>query len=497
MSTNKRVPILEMSNITKRFPGVTALSEVNLSLFSGEVHILMGENGAGKSTLMKILSGAYDYCEGEIIINGKVQKKWSPLISQQNGIAMVYQEFNLVPHRTVMENMFLGREITLGGSVLKKEQMHKKANELLDSFGIDIDTRSLVIELGVAHQQMVEIAKALLFNAKILVLDEPTSALTVSETDQLFNAINRLREKGVGIFYISHRLEEIHKIGDRVSVLRDGEYICTKDVADIELDKIVEMMVGREISMMYPRNFCPPGEIALQVEKINTTKLKDVSFKLHFGEILGLSGLVGAGRTEIARVIFGLDSFLSGSIEVCGKTVKRWDVSKAITSGIGYVSEDRKAEGLFLNLSVQKNISIASLGKIFKSGIINLTKECNDALEYITKLKIKTPKPSQKVVKLSGGNQQKVVVGKWMHTKPKILIFDEPTRGIDVGAKVEIHTLMDKLVNDGNAVIMISSDLPEIIGMSDRIIVMSEGMAKREFLKNASPEEIISCAMGE
>ena len=478
---NQAVPLLEMKGITKTFPGVNALTEVDLTLHPGEVHVLIGENGAGKSTLMKVLSGAYEYDSGTIFIDGEVQTRWSPSISQKNGIAMVYQEFNLIPYRTVLDNLFLGREETAGYLFLRKKTMESKAQELFGKYGLDLELSKLVSELGVAQQQMVEIAKALLFDARILVLDEPTAALTTNETEQLFSAIDHLRDNDVGIIYISHRLEEIRRIGNRVSVLRDGDYIGTREVSNVEINEIVTMMVGREIDMMYPRNFCKPGKVALQISNVSSSKLNDVSFEVRYGEIVGLSGLIGAGRTEIARAIFGLDSFSSGTIKLDGQSVKKWNTSKAICNGIGYVSEDRKNEGLFLNLNIQMNVTVAALQKIRKRGILNLHKEQAIASEYVKKLKIKTPSTSQKLIKLSGGNQQKTVVGKWLNTEPKILIFDEPTRGIDVGAKVEIHSLMDKLVNDGNAVLMISSDLPEVMGMSDRIIVMGEGTVKGEF----------------
>ncbi len=491
------IPILEMKNITKRFPGVLALSDVSLEILPGEVHILMGENGAGKSTLMKVLSGAYVCEEGEIFFNQKKMEKWSPSISQKNGIAMVYQEFNLVPYRTVIDNMFLGRELKKGMIFLEKKKMEEEVIKLLDSFGINLDIHSSVANLGVAQQQMVEIAKALLFDAKILVLDEPTAALTLNETKQLFRAIARLKSKGVAIIYISHRLEEIKQIGDRVSVLRDGKYIGTNMVDDVEVEDIVRMMVGREVSMMYTRNYCKHETTALKVENLNNSKLQNICFELKYGEILGFSGLVGAGRTELARAIFGLDNLFSGDIYIDGKKVEKWNATKAIENGIGYVSEDRKDEGLFLNLGVHHNTTISSLHMMFKNGLINLGKEKKCTSEFVDKLKIKTPKVTAKVQNLSGGNQQKVVVGKWLNTEPKILIFDEPTRGIDIGAKVEIHSLMDKLVNQGNAVIMISSDLPEVMGMSDRIMVMADGTIKKEFLPTAEPEELISCAMGE
>ena len=428
--TDRKIPVLQMKKITKKFPGVIALCDVDLDIYAGEVHILMGENGAGKSTLMKVLSGAHTFEEGEILINQRPVERWSPSVSQKNGIAMVYQEFNLVPHRDVIENMFLGRELKYGFFLKKSKEMRTEVIKLLDSYGISINIDKHIVDLSVAQQQMVEIAKALLFDAKVLVLDEPTAALSVNETAQLFNAIERLKKRGVSIIYISHRLEEIKKIGDRVSVLRDGKYIGTRMVSDVEVEEIVRMMVGREVSMLYSRNYCATEKAALVVKNLNNHKLKNISFDLKYGEVLGFSGLVGAGRTELARAVFGLDAFESGEIFIEGEKVRKWDVAKAIEHGIGYVSEDRKSEGLFLNLGIPHNISVSALKHMFPNGIIKPRVERLKALEFINKLKIKTPKITQKVRNLSGGNQQKVVVGKWMNTEPRILIFDEPTRGL-------------------------------------------------------------------
>ena len=497
MNTGERKPILQMKGISKAFPGVQALDSVDFDLYPGEVHVLVGENGAGKSTLMKILAGAYDRDAGEIIIDGEVQTRWGPAISRAKGMAMVYQEFTLVPYRSVMENIFLGQEKLRGGIFLDRAAMHKEAYALLESLGVPVDTHTPVIELSVAQQQMVEIAKALSLDARILVLDEPTSALTVRECEQLFDTIRRLKQRGVGIIYISHRLEEISVIGDRVTVLRDGRLIGTGQVADVTADEIVKMMVGREIKEMFPRHYCEPGEVALRVEGLCTRdKLRDVTFEVRYGEIVGLFGLVGAGRTETARAIFGLDPYTAGTIELMGKRVHHIDPPKAVDMGIGLLPENRKRDGLFPILPLKDNIVMAGLRKLFPSGILSPRKERQKAKEYVEKLRVQPPDLERQVRYFSGGNQQKIVIGKWLAMGPKVLIFDEPTRGIDVGAKAEVHAFMDQLANEGNAILMISSELPEIMGMSDRIYVMYDGAIVAEFPRGATAEEIIRYAMG-
>lgn len=497
MNTGERKPILQMKGISKAFPGVQALDNVDFDLYPGEVHVLVGENGAGKSTLMKILAGAYERDAGEIIIDGEVQTRWGPAISRAKGVAMVYQEFTLVPYRSVMENIFLGQEKLRGGLFLDKAAMHKEACALLESIGVPVDTHTPVVELSVAQQQMVEIAKALSLEARILVLDEPTSALTVRECEQLFDAIRRLKQRGVGIIYISHRLEEMSVIGDRVTVLRDGRLIGTRQVADVSADEIVKMMVGREIKEMFPRHYCEPGDVALRVEGLCTRdKLRDVTFEVRYGEIVGLFGLVGAGRTETARAIFGLDPYTAGTIEIMGKRVHRIDPPKAVDMGIGLLPEDRKRDGLFPILPLRGNIVMASLRKLFPNGILSPRKERQKAKEYVEKLRVQPPDLERQVRYFSGGNQQKIVIGKWLAVGPKVLIFDEPTRGIDVGAKAEVHAFMDQLANEGNAILMISSELPEIMGMSDRVYVMYDGTVVGEFPRGATAEEIIRCAMG-
>nr|MBC7243732.1 sugar ABC transporter ATP-binding protein [Chloroflexota bacterium] len=486
-----------MRGISKSFPGVQALDNVDFDLYPGEVHVLVGENGAGKSTLMKILAGAYARDGGEIVINGVSQTNWDPAMAKACGIAMVYQEFTLVPYRDVAENIFLGREKIRAGFFLDKRTMHREAYNLMDSMGVPIDTRSPVMTLGVAQQQMVEIAKALSQEARILVLDEPTSALTVREIEQLFDAIRRLKEHGVGIVYISHRLEELFIIGDRVTVLRDGQRIGTRKVSDTNANEIIKMMVGREIKDLFPRHYCQPGEVALRVQDLCThDKLRHVSFEVRFGEIVGLAGLVGSGRTETARAIFGLDPYSAGTIEIMGKKVDHIDPPRAVDMGIGLLPEDRKRDGIFPILPLQTNVVMASLRHLFPQGILHPRKEQLEAGKYVRMLRVSPPDLDREVQYLSGGNQQKVVVAKWLCKGPRIFIFDEPTRGIDVGSKAEIHAFMDQLANEGNAILMISSELPEILGMSDRIYVMHEGSIAGEFSRGAKAEEIIRCAMG-
>jgi ABC-type sugar transport system ATPase subunit len=491
-------PALLLKSISKSFSGVQVLDNVDLSLCPGEVHVLVGENGAGKSTLMKILAGAYQQDSGSIIIDGKIQTKWSPSIARSKGVGMVYQEFNLLPYRSVAENVFLGKEELKYQFILNKKKMYQLAAEQLEEIGIKVDTRSVVRHLGVAQQQMVEIAKALLCDVRFLVLDEPTSALTFFEIDRLFETINRLKSKGVGIIYISHKMGEGQTIGDRITVLRDGKRIDTLPIAESSTDKIIKMMIGREIKDLFPRHFTRPGEVALKINGINTkNKLKDVSLDVRFGEIVGLTGLMGAGRTEVARAIFGLDQRTAGDIEVNGTKVHNIIPSLAIKKGLGYVSEDRKREGIFKNLGIMENILMSSLGKYFNGGILKRNMEISVAEKFIKSLSIHPPNLKKRVQYLSGGNQQKVIMARWLAMEPRILILDEPTRGVDVGSKTEIHTLIDKLANEGNAILMISSELPEILGMSDRIYVMRDGAIAGEFDRNADSEQLIRCAMGE
>jgi len=496
--TDAKEPSLLLKNISKSFSGVQVLNSVDFSLYSGEVHVLVGENGAGKSTLMKILAGAYQHDSGDIIIDGVPHLRWNPAIARSKGVGMVYQEFNLLPYRSVAENVFLGKEELKFNLLLNKKKMHEIASQQLEAIGIKVDTRSDIRHLGVAQQQMIEIAKALLCDVRFLVLDEPTSALTFLEIDRLFETIQHLKSKGVGVIYISHKMGEGQAIGDRITVLRDGKHIGTMPVAESSTDKIIKMMIGREIKDLFPRHLREPGKLALKINDIGTkAKLKNVSLEIRYGEIVGITGLMGAGRTETARAIFGLDPYSSGSIEIDGKNVNRMIPSLAIKRGIGYVSEDRKQDGIFKNLGIMENISMAGLGKYFRSGILKRKKEVEIAQKFIKTLSIHPPNLKKRVQFLSGGNQQKVVMARWLALEPRILILDEPTRGIDVGSKTEIHALIDKLANQGNAILMISSELPEILGMSDRIYVMRDGSIAGEFDRNTDSEELIRCAMGE
>ena len=491
-------PALLLKNISKSFSVVQVLNNVDFSLCPGEVHVLVGENGAGKSTLMKILAGAYQHDSGEIIIDGEAQTRWNPAIARTKGVGMVYQEFNLLPYRNVAENVFLGKEALQYGIVLNKKKMHELASQQLEAIGIKVDTRSNIRHLGVAQQQMIEIAKALLSDVRFLVLDEPTSALTFLEIDRLFETIQHLKSKGVGIIYISHKMSEGQTIGDRITVLRDGRHIGTMPIAESSPDKIIKMMIGREIKDLFPRHYRDPGEIALKVSNFGAkTKIKDINLQVRYGEIVGVTGLMGAGRTETVRAIFGLDQHTTGSIEVNGIKIKKMSPSLAIKRGLGYVSEDRKKDGIYKNLGIMENITMAGLGKYFRKGILKRKKEISISEKFVTSLNIHPPNLKKRVQYLSGGNQQKVVMARWLALEPRILILDEPTRGIDVGSKTEIHALIDKLANEGNAILMISSELPEILGMSDRIYVMRDGSIAGEFDRKADSEELIRCAMGE
>ncbi|MDK2980446.1 MAG: ribose transport system ATP-binding protein [Chloroflexota bacterium] len=494
---NNCIPLLEMKAISKSFPGVKALDHVSFDLFPGEVHVLVGENGAGKSTLMKVLAGAYPKDEGEIFIKGDLQPRWSPTAARAQGVAMVYQEFTLLPFRSVAENIFLGRERTVAGLFLDKASMLREAARILQSIGVDVNPQKPVMELGVAEQQMVEIAKALAMDARILVLDEPTSALSLHEIEQLFSTVEKLKANGVGIIYISHRMEELKQIGDRVTVMRDGQLIGTREVADVSIDEVITMMIGREINELFPRHHCQPGEVALSVKGLKSgKKVHHVDLELHFGEIVGLSGLVGSGRTETARAIFGLDPMTADAFSILGKSYKHIDPSLAVDIGVGLIPEDRRRDGLFPILSMEKNLVMVCLRKLFPKGVMRPSLEKKTAGEYVRKFDIQPPSLERIVHYLSGGNQQKVVIGKWLAAKPRVIIIDEPTRGIDVGAKSEVHAFMDQLANSGHAILMISSEMPEILGMSDRIYVMHEGRVAGEFQRGTESEEILRCAMG-
>jgi ribose transport system ATP-binding protein len=487
--------VLELKNISKEFPGVKVLREVNFDLKKGEVHAIVGENGAGKSTLIKILAGVYPPNEGEIQRNGKLVKIKNPREGIDSGISVIYQEFNLIPYLSVAKNIFLGREHRrkLFPFLIDYPSLYRDTRQILESIGSNINPRTEVIDLGVAQKQLVEMAKALSVNASILVMDEPTATLTEREIKELFCVINDVKKKGVSVIYISHRLEEIFEIADRITVLRNGKVIKTMRTSEVQsVDEIIELMVGRSMSAYFPREFNhEKGEVALEVKNLTQEKVfNDVSFSVRFGEIVGLSGLVGAGRTEVARAIFGADSHKSGEIRLFGKRVKPTP-QKSVELGIGFVPEDRKHDGLGLILSIRDNVTIANLSRLFPSGFINSTRESALVSKYIEALKIKTPSMMRIVKYLSGGNQQKVVVAKWLCTQAKIFIFDEPTRGVDVGAKAEIHQLMDELVRQGAAVLMISSELPEVLHMSDRIYVMKAGQIVKELQREEADQETV------
>jgi ribose transport system ATP-binding protein len=492
------IPLLEMRRISKTFPGVVALDDVDFELRRGEVHILLGENGAGKSTLMKILSGAYQKSAGQIILNGLDVEIKNPKHAQTLGISTIYQEFNLVPHLSVGENIFLGREPTRLLGLIDQRAIFHEAARVLNSLGVTLDPRRPVRELGVAEQQMVEIAKALSLDAQILIMDEPTSALTENEIRELFAAIRRLKEKGVSIVYISHRIEELFEIGDRVTVLRDGRCVGTRDVRTISKSELIRMMVNRDLSEQFPKERAPRGEEVLRVEGLSRKGvLEDISFSLYRGEVLGIAGLLGAGRTELARAIFGLDRVDAGTIYIKGVPQRINSPRGAIASGLGFLTEDRKSQGLVLPLSVKENLCLPSLGKFSQWGVVDADEERRVASRYVKDMRIRTPSLDQKVVYLSGGNQQKVVLSKWLCCEAEIFIFDEPTRGVDVGAKAEIYQLMNQLTASGVAIIMISSELPEVLGMSDRILVMHRGKITGEFSAGeATQEKILQCALG-
>ncbi len=492
--------VLEMKKIVKRFPGVLAVNKGHLDLRAGEVHCLVGENGAGKSTLMKILAGAQPMDSGEILLSGEPIHIHSPHHAQQLGVSMIYQEFNLSPYLSVAENIFLGREPRLGPTpFINWSRMYGDAREILGRIRVNLDVRKPVNECSVAQQQMVEIAKALSFNSKIIVMDEPSATLTEHELDALFELIRGLKQQGIGMIYISHRLEEIFEIGDRVTVMRDGEYIGTNNVSEMTRDKIIHMMVGRELTEEFPKESFQLGEEQFRVEKIaREGAFKDVSFCLNAGEIVGLTGLVGAGRTEVARAIFGADRLDAGQIYLQGRPVRVRSPQDAIRQGIGLLTEDRKNQGLVLGMTVRENTTLANLASLVKFMFVNRSREREVTQGYIAELRIKTPSIEQVVQNLSGGNQQKVVLAKWLFTKSRVLIFDEPTRGIDVGAKVEIYRLMNELVREGVCVLMISSELPEVLGMCDRILVMHEGRLAGELAhEDATQEQIMQLATGE
>ena len=485
--------VLEMREIDKIFPGVHALKKVNFELRKGEVHALLGENGAGKSTLINVLGGVYPIDGGQILIDGQPVVISPIKEAQQLGIAIIHQELVLVPHMTVAENIFMGREPRTKLGTVDKKKMFRDAQEAIDAVGLCCSATDLVCKLSVAQQQLVEIAKALSYNAKIVVMDEPTSSLMTREVDILFDTIRKLRAKGVSIIYISHRMSEFFEIADRITVMRDGEYVTTRDVEQTNTDELVFLLVGRKLENYYTRTYNKPGETVLEVSGLSqkSTGLEDINFSLRKGEILRFSGLVGAGRSELMRCIVGIEKYDSGEIRLFGEPAGPMDTAQAQKKGLVMVPEDRKQQGLILLNSVGFNLTINVLESFIGLGVVNKCAE-NEIIErHIRALNIKTPSARQKVGNLSGGNQQKVLMGKWLATNPKILILDEPTRGVDVGAKAEIYMIIDRLAKEGISVIMVSSELNEIINMCDRVLVMSYGRITGELDRIEFTQELI------
>ncbi|MDR4890062.1 sugar ABC transporter ATP-binding protein [Fredinandcohnia sp. QZ13] len=492
--------ILEIENITKEFPGVKALNGVSFNIKRGEVHALVGENGAGKSTLMKILSGVYAPTTGKIRLDGKEVTFKDPKQAQQLGVSIIHQEFSLIPYLSGVDNIFLGREKRQANGLLNRKKMRKEAEEVLQRLNANIDLNKPVAHLSVANQQFIEIAKAIAIETKVLIFDEPTASLTGKEIDKLFELIAKLKADGVTIIYISHHLEEILKMCDRFTCLRDGEFVGTRDVKDSTKQDIVKMMVGREIVNAFPEKPVKTGneEVLLEVKKINNKQIHDIQFDLKKGEIIGIAGLVGSGRTEVVRALIGADEAQEKEVLINGQKVSIKNPTDALAHGIALIPESRKTQGLVLSQSIKNNISIPILKDLSNFlRIINKKKENEIVEQSIKDLLIKTPSSTQLVKNLSGGNQQKVVLAKWLNTDCKILIFDEPTRGIDIGAKEEIYKLMRKLADEGLSIIMISSELPEILGMSDRVLVMHKGRIKGELLgSDATSEKVMYFATG-
>lgn len=484
--------ILELKNISKYYPGVQALKKVSLSVRRGEIHALIGENGAGKSTLIKTCSGAIEPTQGEIVINGKSFHAMTPKLSEQNGIGVIYQEFNLVGDLSVAENIFLGRPIR-NGIVINKKAMEEESKKILDSLHINISPKTMVKNLSVGYQQMVEIAKAMSQDAQVLIMDEPSAPLTSAEVESMFAIVDLLKEKGVSIIYISHRLDEIFRLSDRITVLRDGEYVTTLITKETNKDELVKYMVGRQLTEIYParKPDCIKKEILFEAKDVSGNGDKNISFRIHRGEVLGLGGLVGAGRTELSEMIFGMAPKTAGQFLMKGKEINPKSPKDAIAVGIGLVPEDRKAKGALLGLSIRENINMPIYPKISRGSVIDRGKENEIAEKYKKEILIKAPTLNQLVKNLSGGNQQKVILAKWLAADSELLIFDEPTRGIDVGAKQEIYTLINSLVEQGKAVLMISSEMEELMGMSDRIIILAEGRASGELQKPEFNQEII------
>jgi len=492
-------PFLQLHAIVKRFPGVLALNNVGLDVVPGEVHALLGENGAGKSTLIKVISGVYRPDAGTIQVDGRPVDIRTPHDAQALGISTIYQEFTLAPDMTVAENIFLGREPlrVRALSIVDRKALNRQTRDVLGSLDLQIDPEATVKHLGVAQQQMVEIAKALSLDARLIIMDEPTATLTSHEIDRLFAAIARLKQRKVAVIYVSHRLDEVKAVCDRATILRDGTLVATVAVGSTAIDEMIRLMVGRDLKDKFPKVKSEPREEMLRVEQLTRKGvLHGISFNVRRGEIVGIAGLVGSKRTETARAIFGADPIDSGRILLRGKPVSVRTPGDAIEHGIALVPEDRKRQGIFATLSVWENVVLSALRRFSRRGILDVRREKQHAQEFVASLRIATPDLEKRVLDLSGGNQQKVVIAKWLNTNAEVFLFDEPTRGIDVGGKIEVYRLMGELISRGAAIVMISSELPEILGLSDRILVMREGRICGEFDRaDATEENILNCAL--
>ena len=495
----EKTHLLRMEKISKAFPGVQALDEVDFTTHRGEIHALVGENGAGKSTLMKVLTGALTADDSRIVWRGERVQIATPSDAQSLGISMIHQELSLIPYLTVGQNVFLGREPrrSLPGFI-DWGRLYEQTEKLLDRLDLDVKPRAQAEELSIAQQQMVEVAKALSLNADLIVMDEPTSSLTDVETEILFDVMRSLKAEGVAIVFISHRLEEVFEVSDRITVLRDGHHIATEPTASLTQARVVELMVGRELGEMYPYSKTEQREVVLETRDLSSgDELEGVSFQLHGGEILGVAGLIGAGRTALAECLFGIRKADGGQILLANEPVNIGSPGRAIDLGLGFVPEDRKRQGLFLDMAVRENVVISAMGQVTTLGIVSRTAANKLSGSFVDRLDIRTPSLRQRVRNLSGGNQQKVIIARWLTLQPHVLILDEPTRGVDVGAKAEIHSLMRDLAEEGVAVLMISSELPEVLGVSDRIIVMHEGrITGRLGREEATQDKIMMAATG-
>lgn len=487
-------PVIRMEHIHKSFGGVHALNDVRIDVYAGEVHAILGENGAGKSTLIKTMTGVHQPDSGEIILHGEPVTFGGPREAQQQGIGAIYQEPSLFPDLDIAENIMAGRQPTRAGRI-DWAAMYREARNLLEQLGVRLDPRTKARNLSVAQQQTVEIARALSLNAQLLIMDEPTSSLTVTEVEELFRIIRQLREAGTAIIFISHRLEELFAVADRVTILRDGHYVATRDIDGVKTEELIQMMVGRPVDDLFPKQEAPRGDPVLEVQDLTAVgKFENVTFTLHAGEILGLAGLIGAGRTDVARALFGIQPAASGVVKINGQEVTIDSPRQAMKLGLGFVPEDRQHHGLVLPMSIAANVTLPILPRFATAGWLREGEARKVATAAAQKLEVRSAGVDQKAHELSGGNQQKVVLAKWLETDPRILILDEPTRGIDVGTKAAVHQLMSDLANEGVAILMISSELPEILGMSDRILVMREGRVTGSFMRAEATQEKLMVA---